>query len=200
MEFESSAQSWLEAQAREFHSANRIKEGWSRRINEAIEILRGVLAARLNHQGEKHFQTINSRSELARCLRTAREYDECFVLYSENIRIHRGKLGEEHPQTLRSLSRLANTYYAAGRYDDAKTMFEAIFERRVRGLGGDHPDTLRSRSSLANTLTQMGQFTESATLHEENIVDRVRVLGSDHLRTLLSRERLDQVRGSAKTR
>ena len=79
MEFESSAQSWLEAQARELHSTNR--------INEAIEILRGVLAARLNHQGEKHFQTINSRSELARCLRTAREYDECFVLYSENIRI-----------------------------------------------------------------------------------------------------------------
>ena len=122
----------MEAKARELHSANR--------ITEAIKILRRVLAARLNHQGERHFQTIISRSGLARSLRAVHESGEGFVLYAENSRIHSEKLGEEHPQTLRSLSRLANTYYAARRYEDAKPMFEGIFERRLRVLGRSHPD------------------------------------------------------------
>ena len=191
MEFESAAQSLLEAQARKLHS--------SKRTVEAIGILRGVLAARLYYQGDRHFQTINSRSGLARSLRAIGEYTECFVLYSENIRVHREKLGEEHPQTLRSLSRLANTYYAAGRYHDAKPMFEDIFERRLRVLGRDHPDTLRSRSSLANTLTQLGHFTEAAVLHEATVRDRVRVLGVDNIRTALSQKRLDRIIQSSKT-
>ena len=144
MEFESAAQSLLEAQARKLHS--------SKRTVEAIGILRGVLAARLYYQGDRHFQTINSRSGLARSLRALGEYTECFILYSENIRVHLEKLGEEHPQTLRSLSRLANTYYAAGRYCDAKRMFEDIFERRLRVLGRDHPDTLRTVSYTHLTL------------------------------------------------
>ena len=185
MEFEPAAQSLLEAQARKLHS--------SKRTVEAIGILRGVLAARLYYQGDRHFQTINSRSGLARSLRAIGEYNECLVLYSENIRVHREKLGEEHPQTLRSLSRLANTYYAARRYHDAKAMFEEIFERRLKVLGQDHPDTLRSRSSLANTLAQLGYFTEAAVLHEETIRDRIRVLGADHIRTALSLKRLDRV-------
>jgi len=189
--FDSAAQSGLETQARELHSAKRIAE--------AVVILRRVLAARLEAQGERHFQTINSRSGLARSLRAIHEYDECFLLYSENIRIHREKLGYDHPQTLRSLSRLANTYFAAGRYADARPMFEDILERRARVLGRDHPDTLRTQSSLANTLLELGRFAESAELHEKIIEDRVRVLGPDHVRTNLSRKRLDRVRQAARS-
>ncbi|MCI0844228.1 MAG: hypothetical protein J4N87_02655, partial [Chloroflexi bacterium] len=83
--FDSAALALKEAQARDLHSAMRVPE--------AVELLREVLAARLEFQGEKHFQTINARSSLARSLRA----------------IHQDKLGPEHPQTLRSLSRLANT-------------------------------------------------------------------------------------------
>jgi tetratricopeptide (TPR) repeat protein len=122
------------------------------------------------------------------------QFDECFVLYSENIRIHQEKLGHQHAQTLRSLSRLANTYFAAGRYQDAKPMFENILARRVEVLGRDHPDTLRSRSSLANTFAALGEYVAAAKLHEEIIKDRVRVLGSNHLRTELSRKRLETAR------
>ena len=84
----------METQARELHSAKRIAE--------AVKLLRGVLATRLEFQGERHFQTINARSGLARSLRAIHQHDECFSLYSENIRIHREKLGPEQPQTLRS--------------------------------------------------------------------------------------------------
>ena len=128
--FDPEALSQVEAQARELHSAKRLAE--------AVELLRGVLAERLKLQGERHFQTINARSGLARSLRAIHKYEECFSLYAENIRIHREKLGPEHPQTLRSLSRLANTYFAAGWYQDAKPMFENIQARRVEVLGRDH--------------------------------------------------------------
>ena len=124
--FNPEALSQVEAQARELHLAKRIAE--------AVELLRDVLMARLESQGERHFQTINARSALARSLRAIHRYDECFSLYAENIRIHQDKLGLEHPQTLRSLSRLANTYFAAGRYVDAKPMFEDVMARRIRVL------------------------------------------------------------------
>ena len=191
-EFNPDALSRLEAQARELHSAKRNAE--------AVEVLRNVLAARLKFQGERHFQTINARSGLARSLRAVNCFEECFLLYSENIRIHQHKLGPEHPQTLRSLSRLANTYFAAVRYVDAKPMFEGILERRIRVLGRDHPDTLRSQSSLANTLAALGLYKEAVELYEEIIEDRVRVLGSDHDRTELTRKRLETARQAAQIR
>ena len=191
-EFNPDALSRLEAQAKELHSVKRNAE--------AVEGLRNVLATRLKFQGERHFQTINARNGLARSLRVVNQFEECFLLYSENIRIHQHKLGPEHPQTLRSLSRLANTYFAAARYGDAKPMFESILERRIRALGRDHPDTLRSRSSLANTLAALGLYKEAAEMHEEIIEDRVRVLGPDHDRTELSRKRLETARQAAQIR
>ena len=59
--FDPAALSQLESQARNLHSAKRVPE--------AVELLREVLAARLQVQGERHFQTINARSGLARSLR-----------------------------------------------------------------------------------------------------------------------------------
>ena len=175
-----------EARAKEHH--------FLKRFAKSVEILRGVLAMRLILQGDRHFQTINARSGLARSLRAIHQYDECFMLYSENIRIHTDKLGPDHPQTLRSLSRLANTYFAAGQYENARPMFVGILASRIKVLGRDHPDTLRSRSSLANTLSELGMYRESAVLHQEIIDDRVRVLGPDHPRTQLSRLRFEIVR------
>lgn len=189
--FDSAVFSELEVVAREHHSAKRYAK--------SVDILRGVLAARIKAQGERHFQTINARGGLARSLRAIHEYDECFVLYTENIRIHTDKLGPGHPQTLRSLSRLANTYFAAGMYEEARPMFVEILVLRVKVLGRDHPDTLRSRSSLANTLTELGMYRESAVLHQEIVEDRVRVLGSDHPRTQLSRVRLEMVQRSIRS-
>ena len=68
--FNGSALSLKEAEARELHSAKRVPE--------AVAVLREVLAARLELQGERHFQTINARSGLARSLRAIHQYDECF--------------------------------------------------------------------------------------------------------------------------
>ena len=87
--FDPDALSLLEAQARRLHSAKRFAG--------AVDLPRKVLAARLEHQGETHFQTIDSRSGRDRALRAVHRYDECVELYTENIRILREKLGPGPP-------------------------------------------------------------------------------------------------------
>ena len=88
-------------------------------------------------------------NDLALAYEAAGKLDLALPLFTETLKIMKGKLGPEHPDTLTSMNNLALTYQAAGKLDLALPLYKETLKLRQAKLGPDHPDTLTSMNNLA---------------------------------------------------
>jgi len=157
---------------------------------QSILIAEPLLADQGLELGPDHFDTLDTRLNLADAYRDAGRTAEAITLFEQTVADRERVLGADHPSTLSSRSHLAGAYQVAGRTAEAITLFEQTLADRERVLRADHPETLFSRSNLAAAYRDAGRMAEAITLHEQTLADRERVLGADHPNTLASRNNL----------
>jgi tetratricopeptide (TPR) repeat protein len=157
---------------------------------QSILIAEPLLADQGLELGPDHFDTLDTRLNLADAYRDAGRTAEAITLFEQTVADRERVLGADHPSTLSSRSHLAGAYQVAGRTAEAITLFEQTVADRERVLRADHPETLSSRSNLAAAYRDAGRMAEAITLHEQTLADRERVLGADHPNTLASRNNL----------
>ena len=134
---------------------------------QSILIAEPLLADQGRELGPDHFDTLDTRLNLADAYRDAGRTAEAITLFEQTVADRERVLGADHPNTLSSRSHLAGAYQVAGRTAEAITLFEQTLADRERVLGADHPDTLASRNNLALAYRDAGRTAEAITLFEQ---------------------------------
>jgi tetratricopeptide (TPR) repeat protein len=140
--------------------------------------------------GPGHFDTLQSRGNLANAHYSAGRLSEAIALQEETLKLREAALGPDHPNSLQARGNLAAAYQEAGRLSEAIALYEATLARMDARLGPGHPWTLTYRNNLANAYRRTGRLSEAVALHEATLERRELRLGPDHPDTLQSRNNL----------
>jgi len=128
---------------------------------EAEPLLRKSLEGLEVVFGEKHPNTLISRSMLGILCRNTGRLAEAEHETSETYRLRRSVLGELHPATLSTQCVLAGIYVSQGRHTDAEPLLRDFREKVRRQQGRLPPFTIRRIAEVGHALLQQGDFTEA---------------------------------------
>ncbi len=145
----------------QFNLANILRD--LARFQEARAIDEEVLAGQLEHLGEEHLHTLQTRSSLAGDMRALGEYQEALKLDLETYRSWSSGYGEEFRGTLSAAHNLALSYLLTGDFRRALAQDRLTFDRRTSVLGPSHPRTFNSGASIARDLLEAGRYQEAVT-------------------------------------
>jgi hypothetical protein len=179
-----------------------------------------LLARRRKELGDKHPDTLQSMTNLARLLQAQGKLREAQPLFRKALRGRRDVLGKEHADTLTSMTQLAQLLTQTcthGRNDlkhslnvlscgllfhDTYEAWRLLFSAgmaQLRTLGTEHPDTLTTWNML--TALEAGRRNRSATSHSTVLKLRREALGDAHPDTLKAMHSLAvMLRKSPRTR
>ncbi len=149
-----------------------------------------ALDLRTSSLGPDHYNTLESRNNLAQSYVDAGRTADAIALHEENLRQCTTKLGPDHPDTLISRNNLAMAYHFAGRTDEAIALVQETLRLQTVKLGPEHPSTLITRNNLAQDYVASGQLAKAISLHQEILKIRTAKQGPDHPDTLTSRNNL----------
>jgi transcriptional regulator with XRE-family HTH domain/tetratricopeptide (TPR) repeat protein len=155
-----------------------------RELNTADEMLRRVLAARLEVLGENHPATLVTHHHLCRLAQARDDLDQAERLIDRLVDISVRVLGPAHRRTLDARQMSADVRHARGDTTGADELTSQVLRAREQVLGTDHPATLVSRHRLALVLRDLGRDREARELLAAVVADRERVLGTRHRATL----------------
>ncbi len=146
-----------------------------------------VLAGQLEHLGEEHLHTLQTRSSLAGDMRALGEYGEALKLDLETYTFWSNGYGEEYRGTLTAANNLALSHLLTGNFRRALAQDRLTLDRRTRVLGSTNPRTLNSGTAVARDLLEGGRYAEAVT-RMESVWGQCRdTLGSNDRITLNAR-------------
>ncbi|MFJ7996670.1 tetratricopeptide repeat protein [Streptomyces sp. NPDC096310] len=166
------------------------------RREEAVTLLRSVVAGRQTTLGPWHPTTLRSRVSLLAML-TAEEIateaaaDETFLALPQTCALH---LGPDHAVTLGARHNHARAQFVLGHYQVADDEIRQVVEDYRRVLGPAYPAVLAARQLHAQTRTALGRADAGAELMAEVVAGRERSLGTEHHFTVVSRDLLEEMR------
>lgn len=166
----------------------------SSKMDEAVKEMTATLDAQRRVQGNAHFDTLATMTNLGVALRQTGKSAEAEKLYREALRGL--KSSEDSPDRMDLDSNLIQAIHDQNRLQDAEPLYRELIARQSRVLGEDHPATLANRSNYATLLIDLGRLdgpdgaeTVIRSTHEA----LVRTLGPDRYETLLALNNLAKV-------
>ncbi|MEV7425979.1 tetratricopeptide repeat protein [Streptomyces sp. NPDC091212] len=163
---------------------------------EAVALLRSVVAGRRAALGPWHPATLRSRVSLLAILTagetaTEAEADETFLSLPDACT---QRLGPEHAVTLSARHNHARAQFVLGRYQLADDEIRRVVEDYQRVLGPGYPAVLAARQLHARTQAALGHQEAAVVLMAEVVAGRERALGPDHPFTASGRDLLKELR------
>ncbi|MFJ8864050.1 tetratricopeptide repeat protein [Streptomyces sp. NPDC102451] len=155
------------------------------RYEEALEAHRVILAAREEHLGADHPETLASAHSLGLALFGLGTWHENELHMRRAAKGRAQVLGSSHPDTVLSTACLAEVIGKQERYDEAESLARANFATSTTVHGADSPHTQSARHTLAWVLSRMGHLSEAADLTTITLAQRQADLGPRHPRTLI---------------
>ncbi len=160
---------------------------------EAIRLMREVVAARERNAGPEHTRTIGSIGNLAYYLAQAGEIMEAEQLTRRLLDVCRRKLPPRALETLSMLNNHGNYLERLGRLDEAEAAYRECLEGRVAVLGEDHPHTLITFGNLASLAITRGNLAIAERDLRRILEIRTTKFGARDLDTLIAKNNLGKV-------
>ncbi|MFF5568179.1 tetratricopeptide repeat protein [Streptomyces sp. NPDC012623] len=162
---------------------------------EAVELLRSVVAGREGALGPWHPATLRSRVSLLAMLtapqiRAEVESDETLLSLPRTCALH---LGPDHAVTLGARHNHARVQFVLGHYQSADDEIRQVVEDYQRVLGPGYPAVLAARQLHAQTQASLGHTDAGVALMAEVVAGRERSLGTDHHFTAAGRDLLEEL-------
>ena len=148
------------------------------------------LALRVQHLGENHRDTLESRNRLVLLYYAQGKFGQAEPLCLEIVRIREKELGVGHPETLISKHNLNQLYLAQGKYGQAEPLCLELLQQIEKNQGPEHPETLGSKNALALLYLNQKRFEKAEPLCLEVARLREKIQGADHPDTLTSKHNL----------
>lgn len=162
------------------------------RHDEAVPIVRRVLAIRERVLGENHRDTAYTLNQLAWSLEREGDYAAAEPYSRRALAVRERVLGNDHAHTAFSAHRLGFNLFRQNKFAEAATMFRLASDRRAMILG-DHADTALSLQWLGDANESLGRYPEAEDNYRRALSIRDKVLGRDHEATALSLHQLGYV-------
>ncbi len=138
-------------------------------------------------QGERHPQTLGTRSLRARVLRDLGRYSDALAEIEAYAPVETEVRGELHPEALLTRALRASVLRDLGRYSDALAEIEAYAPVETEVRGERHPDNLVTRSLRASVLRDLGRYSDALAEIEAYAPVETEVRGERHPQTLVTR-------------
>lgn len=167
--------------------------GHDRKIQEATEILRSILASKEQSLGLEHLETLESMNSLALALAMQHRYDEAEKLYRITLQTSFRRHGEDHPRTITSMENLAFLLNNRKKYEEAQDFAQRALDLRMRVLGEEHPHTLSTMILLSGILSSQGEAGEAEGLCRYALALHKTVFGSGASKTMECTYTLGQI-------
>ncbi len=135
-----------------------------RKLEEATEILRSVLAHIEQTLGLEHAWTIATTHNLAAAFLKQHKYSDSEELYRKILETRLRVSGEDNPGTINSMQNLAETLYEQEKYEEAQELSQRALDLSTRVLGEDHPGTLRRMRKLSRDFLHRRKTREAEEL------------------------------------
>lgn len=119
-------------------------------LQEAVVLLREVVAARIDLLGERHPDTLQSIASVASVLGFLGDPGEALGLVDRVVEIRRSDLGNAHPETLNVIELRGRLQAQAGRTKAARRDFLAVLAGRGAILEQGHPQILAAAWNLVD--------------------------------------------------
>ena len=151
------------------------------RLDEAVTVLRGVVAEQTELFGEDHLRTIRGKNNLAGALMNSGELDEAEAI-SRKALDDAAPLGDQHELVRRLRNTLSNTL-ALRRDPAVYDEMIALMQQNVdadRDAAASNFDLLVSLNNLGQMLITINQFEEGAKAIEEAIELLKQEAGEEH--------------------
>ena len=151
--------------------------------HQAIEVAGEAHEIRERLLGEKHSETMQSASVLAKAYQLAGR-DEEAVAIAETV-TNNGNANTT--STVDEIEKvLTGAYYNTDRLDESMALRIEVYRSRRESLGPLHPETLEALTELGAGLRYVGRHAESLKLLEESVKLQKERLGINHPDTLKS--------------
>jgi serine/threonine protein kinase len=155
-----------------------------RKWNDAISLLRSVVADAGRQFGADDFLTIEANGRLALVLQQSGNNTEAEPLFKDTLATARRAFGPADPRALTILNDYGLFLQAAGKLPEAEATFREAAEGRAKAFAPTHPQTLESLGNLAVVLDEQNHWADAKKTYEQVLADKQKVLGKDHIDTL----------------
>lgn len=150
---------------------------------EALGIVRQVLATRLANEGSDRRLILETRHKLAGLLSAAGQFPEAIEQVRLIVSAWTEEHGVAHPEVVHARCDLAQMLAQSGHLEQSLTEMESVITDAANfdttGIA-----TLEPRHDLAKIKKNLGRSHESAALQREVLADRIRLQGANHPDTL----------------
>jgi len=163
------------------------------KLDEAVALLRELLALAESELGADAARSLVQRHELAEALQRQMKLDEARELASEVVERRAQVLGDEHVDTLRARVLLAAVLHQQGRAEEAGPLMRRSVEGAQARFGDRHPFTLNARRNLAIFLMQNGALDEAEAVSRALLAALRETRGESAESTLLAKQSLAYV-------
>ena len=154
-----------------------LRSGHDRKIEEATEILRSVVASREKGLGPEHPDTLVCMNTLALAFEEQHKYNEAEKLYRNTFQTLLRILGEDDPRTMMSMYDLAFVLTNQKRYEEAQKLAQRALYLHMRVFGEEHPNTLSTMQMLSVILYGQGKAREAEGLCRDALALHKTVFG-----------------------
>lgn len=127
-----------------------VQERWE----EAQKLETQVLQWCSKTLGERHPDTLGTRSSLALIHGERRQWKEAELLQTQVMTASLSELGLDHRVTLTSMSNLATIFHDQGKWGKAERLGKQVLEIRKNVLGSENPDTMNISEVLSSFNTK----------------------------------------------
>jgi tetratricopeptide (TPR) repeat protein len=142
----------------------RMREG---KLEEAVETMRGNVAARERVQGARDEATLHARHGYAVCLIAAGQNQAALACLEPLRADASAALGAQHPLTLKISGALGGLLDDLGRPEDAQRVLREVLEIQRTAPGTSEEDLLTTMNDLAVILSRAQRFDEAKALYTE---------------------------------
>ncbi len=157
------------------------------RYPQAEELLRTEIDWIPHRQpGKDPMGLIRAKNDLAILLTKQGDFDETELLFTEALKVRRGKLSDDHPDTLTTINAIGVLRREQKLYKQAESLLRQALDGRRLKLGNNHPACFESMHELAVLYKEQSRYEEAEKLFFEAVEGRRLKLGDKHPHTIES--------------
>ncbi len=157
------------------------------KLDEALRLTRGVLAAREARLGRDHPHVALAANNVASALMLMGRYQEALEEMRRALAIRQRANGPEHLETAQALHNIGELLRNLGRYQEALDHHRrslAVFERE---FGSDHQMVATSLENTGGVYLELGQVDQALPRLRRALDIHLRALGEAHVDTVRGR-------------
>ncbi len=129
--------------------------------DRSSELLEESLRLRLEHLGDAHPQTLDTKETLAHLCHEQGDYERAEPLYRDVLAARRQEYGELHHLVGRTLNNIGLVLHELGRFEEARDYYEQTVDIYERVLDPQNLEVAYNLNNLARTYLQLGELEDA---------------------------------------